>query len=197
MGLPYDPPMSSSTLRPPPTALLLGLLAITALALVVRLPGFGSSLFGDEVTTYGLVHGHGFGTIVDLVRSDYENTPPLFYFMAAAGDRIGGAPEGLRLVSLLAGVAAVPLTYLLGAWTVGARAALAGAALTAVSPILIFYSGLGRGYSLAMVLGLLSTLFLLQALERRAPGLWAAYAAFAAAALYTHYTVAFVLIAQF
>ena len=188
---------TASSARLPTNLILVGVGGITALAIALRLSSFGASLFGDEVSSYGIVSGHGPGTIVDLVRSDLENSPPLFYLLAGAGERLAGAPEGLRLPSFIAGVAAVPLTYLLGAWTVGTRAALAGAALVAVSPILIFYSGLGRGYSLAMLLGLLSTLALLRALERRAWGWWAAYAAFAAAALYTHYTVVFVLIAQF
>ena len=54
-----------------------------------------------------------------------------------------------------------------------------------------------RSYSLAMVLGLLSTLALLLAIERRTAWWWVAYAGLSCAALYTHYTAGFVLAAQF
>ena len=188
--------MSTASPRFSPNALLWAVGGLTVLALAVRLPGFAASLFGDEVTSYGLVNNHGPGTIVDLVRTDYENTPPLFYLLAGAGDRLLAAPEGLRLPSLLAGVAVVPLTYLLGTMTVGRRAALFGAALGAISPFLVFYSGLARGYSLVVLLVLLSTLAMLRALDRGGALWWIAYAAASAAAMYTHYTAAFVLVAQ-
>ena len=44
----------------------------------------------------------------------------------------------LRAPSFLAGVAAIPLVYLLGARTVGRAAALVAAAITALSPFMIF-----------------------------------------------------------
>ena len=103
--------------------------AITLAGLALRIPSFADSLFGDEVSTYGIVSGHGPGAIIDLVRSDLENTPPLFYLLAAGGERLAGSPEGVRLPSLLAGVAAIPLTFWLGALTVGRRPALVGSAL--------------------------------------------------------------------
>ena len=109
-----------------PRTILWLLGGITVLGLALRLPSFDDSLWGDELTTYGMVSGHGPRTVVDLVRTDLENTPPLFYLVAWATERLGG-PEGLRLSSLLAGVAAIPLTYLLGARTVGRPAGLAGA----------------------------------------------------------------------
>ena len=66
----------------------------------------------------------------------------------------------------------------------------------ALNPFLIFYSTEARAYSLMLVLGLLSTLALVRALDTAAVRWWAAYAAFSCAALYTHYTVVFVLLAQ-
>ena len=110
-------------ISPAAIALLVG--GITMVALALRLSSFGDSLWGDEITSYGIVSGHGPRTVLDLVRSDLENTPPLFYLLAWATERLGG-PEGLRLLSLLAGVAAVPLTYLLGTRTVGRSAGLVG-----------------------------------------------------------------------
>jgi hypothetical protein len=195
--------MQTASTRFPPRGLLLLVGGITLAGLALRLPSFGDSLFGDEVSTYGIVSGHGPATVLDLVRSDLENTPPLFYLLAAAGERLGGAPEGLRLASLIAGVAAIPLTYWLGSLTVGRRPAAVGAALIALSPFLVYYSTEARSYSLAMTLCLLSTLALLKAAGGGGGGggggapWWVAYAACSCAAMYTHYTAAFVLLAQF
>ncbi len=55
--------------------------------------------------------------------------------------------------------------------TVGRRAALVAAALTALSPFLIFYSAEARGYELMIALVLVSTLALLRAVEQRADAL--------------------------
>jgi 4-amino-4-deoxy-L-arabinose transferase-like glycosyltransferase len=103
----------------------------------------------------------------------------------------------LRIVSLLAGTASVPLTYLVGLRTVGRRAAAVAATLVALSPFLIFYSPEARAYALMMFLVLASTLALLKALERQRVAWWALYAGLSCAAIYTHYTALFVLAAQF
>ena len=66
--------------------------------------------------------------------------------------RVELSTELLRLPSLLAGAATIPLVYAVGARTVGARAALLGTALTALSPFLLFYSTEARSYALMIVL---------------------------------------------
>src|SRR5207253_1172569 len=79
----------------------------------------------------------------------------------------------------------------------GRRTGLAGAAIVALNPFLIFYSTEARAYALMLLLGLLSTLALLRALDASpSRWWWAMYAFFSCAALYTHYTVVFVLFAQ-
>jgi hypothetical protein len=170
--------------------------AATVIGLLLRLPSFSDSLFGDELSTYFTVTGHGLGRTVANVRSDQELTPPLYYVVAWVASRFGGSPDLLRLPSMLSGVAAIPLTYLLGVRTVGRNAAVVGAGLRAASPFLIFYSAEARAYALRLVLGLVSTLTLLKALEDGRRRWWVAYAVCSCAALYTHYTVVFVLVAQ-
>ena len=102
----------------------------------------------------------------------------------------------LRAPSFLAGVAAIPLVYLVGARTVGRTAALVAAAITALSPFMIYYSTEARGYELMVALALLSTLAMLVAIDDRRARWWALYAASSCAAVYTHYTAVFVLAAQ-
>ena len=105
----------------------------------------------------------------------------------------GVSAESLKLVSLVAGTATIPLTYLLGRRLVGARAGLLAAALVALSPFLIYYSSEGRPYALLVLLVLLATLSLLRALRTMRWTWWLAYAVFACAAAYTHFTSVFPL----
>lgn len=169
---------------------------LTLIGLALRLSLFDDSLYADELATRFTSGWHSFGGMLDVVRSNQENTPPLYYALAWVTDGLG-VPQGLRLPALVSGVAAIPLTYLVGARTVGTRAALIGAGLAALAPFMIFFSTEARAYSTVLALGLCSTLFLLIALERRGAGWWALYALVSVAAAYTHYPVIFVLLAQF
>ena len=102
----------------------------------------------------------------------------------------------LRAPSYLAGVAAIPLVYLIGARTVGRCAAVVASAITALGPFMIYYSTEARGYELMVVLVMLSTLAMLVAIDDRRARWWVLYAASSCAAMYTHYTAVFFLGAQ-
>ncbi len=170
---------------------------ITLVGLLLRVPSLGNALFGDGVGSYYIVTDHSVGQILHLLNGhSVDLTPPLYYVASWAVERLGSSPQLLRLVSLLAGAAAIPLTFLLGLRTVGRRAAIAAALLVALSPFLIFYSTEARAYSLVMTLVLGSTLALLRALETSRPLSWAVYALLSCAAIYTQYSALFVLAVQ-
>lgn len=184
--------------RSPSTLVVVLVAAITAAGVLLRLPSFGDSLFGDELSTYYIVTSHGLGRIVYLLQGhSVDLNPPLFFLLAWVAERFGDGAQTLRLVSLLAGTAAIPLTYLLGVWTVGRRAALVGAALIALSPFLIFYSTEARAYALLLLLVLVCTLCLLRALDTGRLCWWAAYGFGSCAAMYTHYIAVFFLATLF
>jgi len=170
---------------------------VTVGGLLLRLPSFNDSLFGDEISTYFIVVGNNLGRVLQLVHSNQETTPPLYFVVAWATKGFLGSPvQSIRLISLVTGTATIPLTFLLGLLTVGRRAGLVGAVCVALSPFMIFFSTEARPYMLVLFLGLLSTLALLRAVDSGRPSWWVAYAACSSAAVYTHYTVAFLLIAQ-
>jgi hypothetical protein len=175
---------------------VLMLLALTVLGAALRLSVAGQSLFADELSTYWILDTNGLWGVVSTVHTDAEITPPLFFVLSWLTTRVELTPELLRAPSLLAGVATIPLVYLIGVRTVGRAAALVAAALSALAPFMIFYSAEGRGYGLAIGLVTLSTLALLAATDEGRVGWWVVYAAASCAAMYTHYTVAFVLAAQ-
>jgi hypothetical protein len=92
------------------------------------------------------------------------------------------------LPSVIAGVATVPVVYLLGDAIAGRRCAVTAAALFAVMPMAIYYGSEARPYGLLIFLITLSTLALLRALEAK-EGLrwWLLYGLACTLALYTHY----------
>ena len=182
---------------PLPKMFLVFVGVITVGGLLLRLPSFNDSLFGDEISTYYVVVGNNLGRVLALLHSNQETTPPLFFVLAWATKGILSSPaQSIRLISLVTGTAAIPLTFLLGMRTVGRRATLVGASCMALSPYMIFYSTEARAYMLVLFLALLSTLALLRSLDTGRLGWWVAYAACSCAAAYSHYTVVFLLITQ-
>ena len=163
----------------------------------LRLSYAGQSMLGDELSTYWIVSTNDFSGVLSTVESDAEISPPLFFLLSWLAVQIDVTPELLRLPSLLAGLATIPLVYLVGLRTVGRGPALLAAALTTLSPFMIFYSSEARGYAVMTALVAASTLSMLLAVDRRRARWWIAYAVATAAAVYTHYTCVFVLAVQF
>ncbi|HEV2814066.1 MAG TPA: hypothetical protein VGW10_12510, partial [Solirubrobacteraceae bacterium] len=92
------------------TPLLLGL--IVALAAALRFVALGDqSYWYDEAVTVTVLDG-SLGDVVDRLP-DSESTPPLYYLAAWAWTQVAGLGEaGLRSLSAVAGLAAVPVAYL-------------------------------------------------------------------------------------
>lgn len=170
---------------------------LTVLALILRLANFGDSLIWDEGSTRFVVHNRHFVDMLEYVKGEQEVSPPLYFILAWLSQRFGDSPELYRLLALLAGLATVPLTFVLGRLTVGARAGILGSALVALSPFMIFYSTEARGYSLLALCVVISSIALLKALKGNRTGWWVLFAFASAAAMYAHYTALFVLAAQF
>lgn len=171
------------------------LAALTGLALALRLPGLDESLFGDELFTYAAATEGGAGDAIDGARR--ESTPPGHFLMAWLSAKLGDDTVTVRLPSLVAGVAAVPATYWLGRRAVGRPAALAGAAIVALSSTAIFYSDEARAYAVTALLVTVALAALLEACDRGGRRWWVVVWAASAGAIYCHYTAALPLAAAF
>lgn len=135
-------------------------------ALVVRQVLWRGSLFEDELATYSVVTGNGLGGVIHTQYGHTGDlTPPLYHMLAWLSLRLGSTREMLRLPSLVAGVAAIPLVFLLGRRIVGVSAGAVAAVLLAVSPYQAYFGSEARPYALVMALGLGSTLALVCAVE--------------------------------
>ena len=103
----------------------------------------------------------------------------------------------VRSVSALALIAAVPVAYLALRRLAGAPAALATAALLAVSPLLGFYALDARAYGLLVLTGLLSVwAFGAVLCDGATPRRLVLWALAAAAAIWTHWFAGFLVLAE-
>lgn len=163
------------------------LLAIVALGAAIRFATLDSQGYWfDEAFTVGIVSLGPLELLREVV--DTENSPPLYYLLAAGWERLFGGDEvALRSLSALLGTATIPVVYAAGG-ALGSRGpALVAGALTAASPMMIWYSLEARPYALLALLSALSFLGFLKALQRPTSGWLWLWALASALALGTHY----------
>ena len=174
------------------STVLWALAGLTALGLAIRFASLGvQSYHHDEVITAMRVIPGSFTEMLGEVKGS-ESNPPLYYVLAWGWAKAFGSGEvGLRSLTALFGAATVPVAFLIGRELASNRAGLIGAALVAVSPMLIWYSQEARSYALLVFFGALALLFFVRALrtgDGRDLGLWALASALA---LCSHYFAIF------
>jgi len=128
-----------------------------------------------------------------------EDTHPPFYFwtmyfwMRLFGDSV----FAVRLFSVSMGLFSIPLAYVVTRHLFNEKAAICAALFVSISPFAVRYSQEARAYTLIMVLGLLSWLFLLR-LEKQNKNFDAfGFTIFNSLGIYTHYFYIFISFAQF
>jgi uncharacterized membrane protein len=165
---------------------------LTALAAALRFATLGVQAYHhDEIVTASRVLRDGFVHAMEAVGFS-ESAPPLYYALAWVWTQFTGTGEfGLRSLSALAGVATVPVAYLLGAELRGRRAGIVAAALVAVNPMLLWYSQEARGYALLVFLTALAALYFVRALDSGRRNGFVGWGIASALALATHYFAIF------
>jgi len=173
---------------------VLAVAAVTVLAAVLRFYRIDHQGFWfDEGNTALLVHFSP-GKMLGLIPQT-ESTPPLYYCVAWVWARVFGYGEaGLRSLSAVCGVLTVPVAYAAGARLISRRAGLIAAALTACSPLLIWYSQEARSYEMLVFLSSVSLLAFAHAHATPTPRLLAAWVIASALALATHYYAILVVV---
>jgi mannosyltransferase len=173
-----------------PTKVAFALTAIVLLGAALRFSTLGvQSFWLDEAYTHAIV-AHGLGHALATIPKT-ESTPPLYYVLVWLWSRIFGTGEvGLRSFSALCGVLTIPVLYLLGTRLVSRRVGLVAALLTAVNPLLFWYSQEARAYALMVLLSAATLVLLVRAVRDPAPRRLLAWGAASAVALATHYFAA-------
>jgi mannosyltransferase len=150
------------------------------------------SFWLDEATTWGIV-SHGLGHVLSTVPKT-ESTPPLYYVLVWLWAQVFGTGEvGLRSFSALCGTLTIPVMWAVGRRLASERIGLAAALVTAVNPLLFWYSQEARTYALLVLLSALSLLAFLRALEQPSAGRLASWGAVCALTILAHYFGAFIV----
>jgi 4-amino-4-deoxy-L-arabinose transferase-like glycosyltransferase len=98
--------------------------------------------------------------------------------------------------AILFGIASIPLIYTMGRRVTTRFEALAGAMLATVAAYHVWFSQNARGYTILLVLTLLSTQLILNGLESRSRKPWLLFATVTALAVYTHVSMVLAVVGQ-
>ncbi len=188
-------PASAGVVRGASSGLWL-LAGVVALGALVRFSTLAQQSFWyDESVTHGIV-AHGIGHVISAVPKT-ESTPPLYYVLVWLWSRVFGTSEaGLRSFSALCGTLTIPVLWWLGKRLVSERVGLVAALLTAVNPLLFWYSQEARSYALLVLISALSLMVLVWTLESPSARRLVAWGATAAVALCVHYFAVFLVAAE-
>ncbi|PJF47635.1 MAG: hypothetical protein CUN48_07680 [Candidatus Thermofonsia Clade 3 bacterium] len=149
----------------------------------------GESLWRDEVDSVRFA----FAPLSDLVARFTANgfNGPLYHLIVRGWLSSAGVSDfALRYLSVICGVALVALVYVLGRRMFGARVGVLAAWLAALSPVLVWYAGEGKMYSLQPMLLALALYALLRATNSPADGRalrwWTVFVVAASLSFYVH-----------
>jgi uncharacterized membrane protein len=172
------------------TWLLVGIVGVGAW---LRFSSLGAqSYWFDEAQAAHELH-LSFGSMLSGI-SGVETNPPLYFLVGWVWAHVFGAGEvGLRSLSALAGTAVIVIAYLCGRELVSRPAGLVAAALTALSPFMIWYSQEAREYMLLAAMSGASLLYFARAWHEPSKGNIVGWAIFSALAVMTHSFAAFLV----
>lgn len=170
------------------------LYAVTAVGAVLRLFRLGDeSLWNDEFAS--MEDALAFGP--QMAVEQLTVARPLYYIVLRPWIELFGQSEvAMRSLSVVIGVAAIPLLYYLGRELYGEDAAFLSALLLAFSRFHIRWSQDVRMYGLLALLAIASYLGFVRYLRYGSDGSRTAYVAATALLAYTHLYAAFVIVAQ-
>jgi mannosyltransferase len=167
-------------------AIVLILLAISAL---VRSRFITGQLWEDEANAIGIA-AHPLTAIPGIVRQN--GSAPLYYMLLHVWMSLFGSGEvATHLLSLLTGLATVPVAVWAGWSLFGRRAGMAAGVLFAFSPFLTHYAEEVQPYELLALLGLLATACFLHGFVRRRRGYLVGLALALSLSLYTSFWAIF------
>ncbi|MGD2143191.1 MAG: glycosyltransferase family 39 protein [Anaerolineae bacterium] len=156
-------------------------------------------LWWDEGNNAFFAHQSLFGLVRES-RATQDTDPPVHRLLLGLWkELVGSSPFSMRMLSALAGVVTIPLTWAVGRWLMGKQVALLAQLLVALAPMQVYYGREAKGYTLAAALALLCTYTWGRKLGYVDPGLelpsdaspwWIVYVLSSAMGLGTHYYLA-------
>lgn len=163
---------------------LFALAGITLIGALVRIPWLGAPLRYDEAVTF--IYFAAPPWYVALSNYAAANNHVLHTILVHVVTRVlGDQPWILRLPALLAGLAVIPMTYLVVRQLYHTQAALLAAGLVSSSSLFVEYSASARGYTLWCLLFLIAMALGIFLRTHRFMFGWAVLAAVCALGFYT------------
>jgi 4-amino-4-deoxy-L-arabinose transferase-like glycosyltransferase len=164
--------------------------ALTLLGAALRLHHLGfQELWLDEALQLRMATTERFAEALRL-----EYSPPLGYLLWRGWVGLFGEGEvAMRSLAALFGIAFVPIAIAAGRAIISPAAGLWAGAFAATAPLHVYYSQEARAYSLLCLAILLAHWTAWRALARPRPAAFAAFAASALLALFTHHYAALAL----
>lgn len=172
--------------------LIAGVCVITGFLGTFRLGA--KSIWTDEAFSTAVAR-LGLPTIARVLTHG-ESFNGLYYTLLHFWQLGGDSETWLRLPSVIFGVLAAYVLFVLNHRLFGLRVALVAATLLAVNTFFVYYEQDARPYSLAVFLVVLATLLFVRAVEDPSLRRWLGYGFVGALAVYAHLFAAFVLFAH-
>ena len=174
--------------------------ALVGLMVAGALLRFGTldarSLWLDEALTADLLD-RDLGGLLSGLTEERTSSAPLYFLLAWPWTKLFGTGEiALRSLPALLGTVTIPVAYAVGRELVSPRVGLVAAALTTVSPLLVWQSQDARPYALLVLLGGLSFLYFVRSLRTGRGHALAAWAATSVLAVAAHYLAFFLVAAE-
>jgi len=168
----------------PKTAMVVAGIVTLGAALRVIALGY-KSFWLDEIASVVIVRMPG-GSFWSWVWHS-EGNMALYYVMLRPWLHFGLGEASVRMLSVLPGIASLPMMYLLGARLFGRQAGLLAALFLALSTCSVVYSQEARSYSWLLLGVVTSTFLFVRLIERPTYALAGCYALAAGVTLYFHY----------
>jgi mannosyltransferase len=129
--------------------------------------------------------------------STHEANMAVYYFLLRPWLYFGNSEFWIRTLSVLPGIATIPVVYAIGKKLFDRRIGLAASLLLSVHVGHVAYSQEARGYSLAVFFASISCLYFLRIMDDGHAADLALYVLFTALAVYTHFFAGLIVAAQF
>lgn len=138
------------------------ILFILTIGLVLRSISLNQSLWLDEAINVLATTQYSFlGMITEYAKADFH--PPLFFIILWPWIKLFGSSEiAVRIPSIIFGLLAIYIVYLIGKKIYSERLGLISGFLLAINPLHIYYSQEARMYSLATLAVVINILLLIK-----------------------------------
>ncbi|MFC6838522.1 glycosyltransferase family 39 protein [Halomarina ordinaria] len=177
--------MSEGVVRERGTELALALVVLVGAA--VRLYGLGSeSMWTDELITLEFILANGPLELLWVIPLNQPHLPVYYVLLDGWAALFGTSPVALRSLSVLFGIATIPLFYVVGRQLFSDLAGLVAAFIYALAQVQVFHAQEVRMYTLFAFLALASLSLLVRYLRTESRETAVAYVVVTVLLIYTH-----------